>query len=107
MKRSELKACPYWLREATVENENVEISDGRVIWHGGDWRGGWTTPLRAGYIPLICGDMISFGCEKKTLEEWQKISDAGTFESFTPEQFRQLKISFEMSKKYIELTNKK
>ena len=117
MKRSELKECPEWLRDAIVENENVEIVSGRVIWHngvwhngdwrGGDWLGGWTTPLRAAHVPLIMGDRIRFGCEENTVEKWQAVADAGKLDGFNSEQFERLKISFQLAKKYIKLTNKK
>jgi hypothetical protein len=40
VKISELKNAPDWLRDARVENENVDVVDGRVIWRGGVWRDG-------------------------------------------------------------------
>ena len=50
MRIKNLKDAPDWLKAAKTEGEDVEILDGRVIWHtgiwhtgtwhGGDWRGG-------------------------------------------------------------------
>ena len=40
MRISELKDAPAWLKAARTENENVEIANGRVLWHDGVWHDG-------------------------------------------------------------------
>lgn len=40
MRVSELKNAPQWLLEARVENEDVDIVNGRVVWYYGEWCGG-------------------------------------------------------------------
>lgn len=40
MRITELTNAPTWLKQATVENENVEIVHGIVIWYSGIWYGG-------------------------------------------------------------------
>ncbi len=73
MRISELKDAPKWLLRATVENEDVEIVNGRVIWKSGIWIDGiwhygvWKNGIwRSGLV------LISGGCVK-TLESPNKI----------------------------------
>ena len=40
MKISELTNAPQWLKDAIVENEDVEIVNNYVIWKDGMWEGG-------------------------------------------------------------------
>jgi len=40
MKISELKNAPQWLKDANVENEDVEIINGVVVWNDGTWKSG-------------------------------------------------------------------
>ena len=40
MKISELTNAPQWLKDAIVENEDVEIVNNYVIWKDGTWKSG-------------------------------------------------------------------
>ena len=40
MKISELENAPQWLKEAKVQNEDVEIINNIVVWEYGIWEGG-------------------------------------------------------------------
>ena len=124
MKITELKNCPQWLLDAKTENADVEVEiGGKIIWHsgiwwGGDWRGGdwqggvwwggYSSPLRAPYVPLVNKEKktIKFGCLEKTVDEWEKF-DEKELKSFSKDQLKQLKISFELAKRYLELIDNK
>ena len=40
MKIKELENAPDWLKRAIVQDEDVEIVDGGVVWERGVWKGG-------------------------------------------------------------------
>ena len=40
MKIKELENAPDWLKRAIVQDEDVEIVDGGVVWERGVWEGG-------------------------------------------------------------------
>jgi hypothetical protein len=62
--------APAWLKAARTQDAEVEItSGGRVVWHGGLWRGGFTSATRAPFRVTSRGDCLRVGCWSGTIEE--------------------------------------
>ena len=89
MKIVELSNAPRWLTAAHVENEDVVIEDGCVIWRSGTWRDGtWrdgtigrhassTAPLTISGLkwPVLYGSRaLTIGCQSHTYEDWSAMT---------------------------------
>jgi len=63
----------HWLALADVKNENVETYVGNIIWHGGEWRGNKSSPIRCKHhIMTDENGLITIGCEARTIKEWDE-----------------------------------
>ena len=106
MKISELTNAPQWLLDADTRDADVEIKDGIVIWHGGDWLGGdwwggvwlggdwhggvwrggdwWGEKLTHNLWTVfglkwpvtISPTRMQIGCELHTFAQWESFDDA-------------------------------
>lgn len=105
MKISELKNAPEWLVLARTENADVELHPdyGYVIWQGGVWQGGVSVPRCKWYYGFENPNFIKIGCEKRTVEKWDKFF-AGTEVISTPrgaDEFKMIQACFEATKAYM------